>query len=347
MITESDVRWAYKYYLGRAPDDRAAIEYHMAVHGWDRDKLRRAFFNSQEAANQEYFPISTGEWCLWRPGKPKVVIAGNCMGTNLARAAAAQADISVYGFDVLNFPDKEDDLLVYLDEADFIVLPILGEDFGQLESSRARERYGAKIAFYSLPFFKGVHPDLTYLGDRGSRIRSPIGDYHSGVVLRDFLNDVPMQHCLDNFCRTGLNALRPKEIYRTSRDEFLRREANADIRIGDWFFRQIRKTPLLYTINHPTAEVFLEITRRGLRHFGLRCTKPVPSLVQNTLSANVIWPVYRDVAQEVGLRYHSEPLFYADNHAMPLAEFVWRSYELYNRADRDELRAQATERGVP
>lgn len=345
MITPSDVRWAYKYYLGRNPDDAAAVEYHTSFHGHDRDRMRAAFFNSAEAVAQAYFPIPQGEWCLWRTGKPRVVVSGNCMGINIARAVAAIADVSVYGFDVLNFPDREDELIPFLDEADFILFPVLGADFPRLNVDAMRSRYGSKAVFYRLPFFEGIHPDVTYLGQRGARLRSPLSEYHSRVVLRALADGVSARECVEQYPQR-LAALDPRAVFARSEAEFRRREADADLRIADWFFRTIRKQPLMYTVNHPTSDVFLEFARRAMAHFGIRVADANPALVQNTLSGNTVWPVYREVARTLRLRYGTEPVYYSDNVAMGLPELVWRSYEIYERSGIEHVLDLARERGA-
>lgn len=345
MITEADIRWAYKYLLGRAPDSADAVDYHLRAHGTDREKLWGAFFGA-EGLDRVANPTSLAEFIVWKPDRPKLVVAGNCQGPNLARAAAGLADVSIYGFDILNFPDRQSDLVQLLDDADHIVLPLLGEEFGPLESGVAKQTYGDKVRFFSLPFFEGVHPDITYLGQRGERIRSPVGDYHSKIVLRAFLAGLTVWQCLDRFSDGALLELDPKKIFSQSRDEFLRREQHADLRLGKWFFKTIKQRPLLYTINHPTADVFIELARQAFVQFDIPYVVPHAMLTQITLSANTIWPVHGSIARKLGLRYSTGDMIYTEHYAMDLPEFIRRAYAFYTRAGHDEVALAARERGV-
>ena len=59
----------------------------------------------------------------------------------------------------------------------------LGERFGEISTLKLKAVAKAKVFTITNLFFSGFHPDITYLGSMGKRILSPLGDYHSKIVL--------------------------------------------------------------------------------------------------------------------------------------------------------------------
>ena len=344
MITESELRWASQFYLGRPPDSPEAVAYFLGSHGSSAASLQAAFLETPEVRRQKHPPASIASFCVWRPGRPRIAVAGHCNATNMGRVIASMADVSVYAFDPVNCPQPEEQLLPYLDDADLLLMPRLGAEFAPLDVPGLRARYGNKTLFYNLPVFEGLHPDLTYLGPRGVRVDSPIGHYHSKIAVQAYLDGLDLRQCLDRFAAGAVMALQPREIFAASRAEFYRRETDMDIRIADWFFRTVKKRPLMYTVNHLTSETMIEIARLALRRFGIDHQVPAPMLVQNTLASSVIWPVYPKVARSLGLKYSTAPVIHVDHYTMPMQEFLLRSYDIFTRTDRERLEQTARDR---
>lgn len=346
MTTPSDVRWAYKYYLGRDPEDAGVIDFYVEATKGLIDTLRGALFDSEEAQENAGCFSPQGEFCIWRPGRKKILIIGNCIGPNLGRTLAAMADASIYAIDILRTAATPLAISPFIDDADYVLAPNLGEEFGLLAGKALRDRLGDRLAFYTLTFFAGVHPDVTYLGVRGKRFHSPLGDYYSRIVVRSFVRNQSSNDCRRLFLDSSLAEGDYRRAYAESVEEYLRREGDSDIRISDWLFKEIRQQPLLYTVNHPTTAVLTEIARNACLWFGLGWVLPVPVLTSNDLSRDIIWPVHRVVAMQVGLEYSTQDVFWVNRYVMDLDEFIWRSYRLYANQDRQEFAAAAATRGL-
>ena len=346
MTTSSDVRWAYKYFIGREPENHTIVDYYMTSTQEGLELLKRALFTSDEAKHWSGVPSPHGEFCVWRPGRPRIMVIGNCIGPNLGRAMGAMLDASIYAIDILNFLEKQPIVLSYLDDADFIVAPILGPEFNAMAAGELKKRLGNKLAFYELVYFGGVHPDVTYLGQRGYRVLSPLGDYHSKAVVKSFLSGFSKEDCKKRFADELQNSSKHKRLFQDSKEEYFRRESAVDIKIGDWLFDMILQRPLLYTINHPTADVLIEIAKGVSLRFDLNFHDVEPNMIPNDLSRNVTWPVHEAVASAIGLNYHTSDVFWMDRYMMDLEEFIWRSFEIYSGHDPVNLQTAASLRGL-
>lgn len=334
-----DVELAYRYHFGRPPENEAVVQHHMTAHAHDPAELRRALLESPEWSGvARNVTAANDAFCVWRPGQPKIIVLGNCQGPGIGRAIASLADFSVLGLDILNVSLDQPALLRLLAGADRLLAPVLSERFGPLHSERVRDHFGGRVRLYSLPYFRGIHPDTVYLGEWGNRIQSPLGDYHSAVVVRSFLDGLSSRECVDRFS-AGLTRLNPKAAFRRSAEELRRREAAVDIRIADWLLATIRRKPCLYTINHPTSDLFVGIAETFLAELGHRPTKTPGALLGNVLAGGVIWPVHAVIAQALGLRYATGDVFQSGSTILDLDEYVTRAYQLYDPIERGALQA--------
>lgn len=338
----SDVHWGFRYYLARPVESTATVEAHTEF-----ADLRQALYSSKEACETYSKKVPRSEFCMWRRNRPKIGILSNCQGPEIARAVASIADVSVYGLEVMLTKNASaSKFLELLDGCDYILSARMSDEWDLFGTSAMKARYGSRLVTYTPVYYLGLHPDITYIGKTLLRIPSPVGDYHSRIILSHFLGDRPVEAALAQFSASGFANLNYLQIATGSEREYYDREQLSDLKTAKWFFENLHREPLLYSLNHPTPVLTQQIARTFLEHVGIECKSINANLTPSGLSSNIIWPIHSFWADALGLDYQSSDVFHTSMYAMDLEEFAWRSYEIYRRVDRATLAEDAAARGV-
>ncbi|HWX48968.1 MAG TPA: WcbI family polysaccharide biosynthesis putative acetyltransferase [Roseomonas sp.] len=349
----TDVDWAWQHHLGRRPgaeETAAALE----AAGGDAAALHEAAFSHPEAVARATLPPMQPAWKfhLWRPGAARLLVLGNCQAPNLARAVGwlSQREVSIAGLDITAFRRNREEFLRAAEGADVILAPATSAaEFAEISVEALRGAGRAEVVPYVPVHFAGLFPDITYLGARGERVLSPIGDYNSRIVVRSFLRGLDPAACLAAFNVETYAEQGHFAAFAAAEREWERRESRlgADgLSLRAWFFAEIRERPLLYSTNHPTGDFFAEFARQFGRRIGLPCATGSSHGCPNTLAYGATWPIPAELAAHHGLRY-STPLVWSNNaYLLGAEEFVWRSYRIYARHDRAVLEEAARSRGI-
>lgn len=236
---------------------------------------------------------------------------------------------------------------LFADESDDPVFSFhLSANLGRLETTALRARLGDRLHIFSNLYFSGLHPDITYLGRMGDRNVGYFGDYHSKLALFAFVTGRSEEDCLALFNGKTYELIGYFDAYEASANELLARDNVCDIKFGQQFLDMVRRGPCLYTINHPSGEVFVELANTLAARAGIPYVKFPPSFVQNHLSTNYIWPIYNEIAERHGLAYRVPQSFIhaqaGSARSDDLESFVRGSYAGYATADRNALHAELT-----
>ncbi|QDG39807.1 hypothetical protein FJN14_15650 [Alteromonas mediterranea] len=218
----------------------------------------------------------------------------------------------------------------------------LGERFGEIATQKIKATAKAKVFTITNLFFAGFHPDITYLGSMGKRILSPLGDYHSKIVLNSFTSGFSEEETIALFNEKTYKDLGFFEEYNKSKNELLARDKFSDIQFGEEFLQLVSSKPSLYTMNHPTPDVLYKFTCRLCEHAGITYSEFPPDFFNNYLSNAAWWPVYKEIAE-----YHkvnvSLPMIFKQpdsrgGNVLSLTQFVVRSYMRYNEVGTETIK---------
>jgi len=218
----------------------------------------------------------------------------------------------------------------------------LSEQFGSLATANLRPALDGRLATFTNIHFYGLHPDITYLGAMKKRVTGYFGDYHSKIVLFAYATGRSATDAVALFKGKVFGQLGFYEAFAASAGELRQREAACDIKFAEVFLQMVRNEPCLYTVNHPSGSVFLELAAMLAAHRGLKFARHNAAFFQNHLSNTYVWPVYREIAEEHGLPYRSvqhfvRPAVGRGRRGFDLAEFVGGSYAHYDRTDKAEF----------
>lgn len=219
-------------------------------------------------------------------------------------------------------------------EEDVLILTFhLGEEWDEYATSNLRQRFD-KVFTISNLHFSGLHPDVTYLNEVGARFTSPIGDYHSKLILYAVTNGLSEQQCLELFTAKNFEQLGYFGEFERSKNILSEREQMVDLKFADKFFDLLTQHPALYTFNHPTAFIFHAWTVEICRQLNFDYANKDFSLESNFLANNTWYPVYPEVARHHGLKYPGNYLFKQPQHMggkfMDFKEFIAQSYAAYS-----------------
>lgn len=274
-----------------------------------------------------------------------IVILANCQNQEIANMFNMM--INMENFIVKNFyhemiNNNPDNLKNEFEIADIIITQPLSEKFGYFATDNIKNIYPSKCLVIPNLFFRGYFPELTYAGEEGKRLPSPIGEYHhAGIIagwemglvqneLYRFLNS-------ENFyLETGLRDALKKSI-----KELINREKVCDITISDFILNNYKSKPLFYTVNHPTGALIYELAIRILKKLEIE-RREIPNYMFRTSLVNAtIFGINPTYANIVGLEFE-QSIFVQTNRlggkSYDLLTYIKESYKLYQNVNTIEIR---------
>ena len=275
-----------------------------------------------------------------------VMLVANCHCLPLADAFALCVPGVRTDFIDVNFAQTADNLAkiagLAASKAEIVFTQMISERLGSVATSILRRQLGVSgVVTFTNIHFTGLHPDITYLGGMGQRLQSPLGDYHSKLVLFSYASQRSLKDCLALFTGPTYERIGYFTAFEQSAGELLARDVALDVRFAEAFITMARKVPTLYTINHPTGTVFLALANALASYAGLPFLPWEPAMFQNHLSINYIWPVYNEIAEHNQLAFRTPLVFVRkgqrDSRVATLREFVSGCYAAYAEADFSQM----------
>lgn len=278
------------------------------------------------------------------PERPVVVIA-SCQGHLLCKALRLLApglQVEHVHTGTLQSPDGVEALAGRLAEFDSVfTVPLGDERFGAVGYPVIRERHPCVEMFPTISF-QGYHPDCVYVGN--GKVKSPIGGYHSALVLLGYLEGLRAKETCSLFNRDVYRSAGYFDEYQASRGALLHRLGVMSEPMQGVLARWERRGAFMHTINHPRLFVLVDLARALLRAVGapLAPIDPELHLVDNFPDGEV-WPVYPEIASRFGIA--GELYFKRDKKliaagrstVVDLETFVDESFEIYSEAAREDL----------
>lgn len=228
----------------------------------------------------------------------KLGLLGNCQ-VDVYRtllAATRARDLEVHTVEVWRHkPDQFAALAEQLLSCDVLVTQPLSDAYGALSTSTMRTKARQLVVVQNI-FFQGYHPDCTYLGPMGARLKSPVGDYHSECVHAVWQSGGTVADAVAAI--EHYDPSRVLAIFERSAREFEVREAGVDVKIGSHVLDPQKGHGRLFTFNHPTLELHRLYLDAILRHVGLQLTLAHCS---DPLLLHTRWPIYPSARTALGL----------------------------------------------
>lgn len=201
----------------------------------------------------------------------------------------------------------------------------------------------------------GFHPDCAYVHVQGKAVDSPIGAYHSVLVLWGFLHGLSVQATRALFNAQVYRHVEFFDLHAAGTHHLVSKGRQCSMPVHRWLAAWQESGVWMHTINHPKPQVLADVALHCLAQLGITGMADARDVVDDELARSPCWPVYPEVAQALGLRTPGRYAFKgahrpADQgksvHYMGLDAFIQASFALYARyapgdLQCDRLQAQA------
>lgn len=310
-VSRDDVSWAYRTFLGRAPENEQVVTDHMR-HPSVR-ALVQTFIDSpeyqrrqQQAASPGAAASATGHAIrrgALRPDGPVVLVNGNCQAPGIANVLAASTGVGeAIPLTTLNLSDevRRAQLEALAPRLDLWIVNPTHRLAREVFEERARP--GARLLTVPELRFNAFHPDVCYAGRRGSTQLTQ-QHYNSAIVVWAYRRGLAPERTCRLFDTATFEALGYFDQWSRSvaalRDTFDKSDLSAAF--PTLMQRWQRMGCFMHSPNHPHIAGLAELARAVAQRAGIEVFEaPVPGEVVDGL-VNTIWPVYPEIAAHLGL----------------------------------------------
>ncbi|WBO60419.1 MULTISPECIES: WcbI family polysaccharide biosynthesis putative acetyltransferase [unclassified Acidocella] len=261
----------------------------------------------------------------------RLALFANCQAWPLYLLLSSLTDLSeVYCLDINGYGSPEfrqaaDKALAGSEDLTIVTHP-LSDHFGEYATAQLRLNY--RVLTTTNIYFNGLHPDITYVGGFQQRVPSPMGDYHSKIVLASFLHSLSEDECLAKFTTETYQRAGFFDTYHTACEELLARDEGIDIKFASQFIDKIPRQPALFSMNHVSISLLRDQAKEIAAAIGAKWMDFPIEYLLNPMSSGPWWPIYPEIAERHNLSYRTpfafklsdqEPLF-------SLEKFICQSY---------------------
>lgn len=198
----------------------------------------------------------------------------------------------------------------------------------QSEVPKAKvERIGSHV---QLPIitFRGYHPDLIYLHNRGRPLGGPISHYHSAIAFACYLQGIGPKEATSYYNGQFFERCGYHDIWSGERDRLIAEFAAAGLDIRRHFLDWGRGSAFMYSYNHPRIRPLYDMASALLESLDLppRRSDLIP---HDNLANSAIFAIYPEIGENVGVQGQYEFRAAGNYRSIGLAEYIDRCFALY------------------
>lgn len=190
-------------------------------------------------------------------------------------------------------------------------------------------RPNAEALLFPVAWFNAYNPDMIYLHDeQGKKLRSPLTEYHSRIIVEAFNRDAPEREAL-SLLEAPTDPASAMLNVDACLAELRRREANLDLTVADEIAQSFQEKRLFYTINHPTAVLQCSLANTILKRLGLASLRERNKKKRMHQLNEVQWPINIGTYQGLELNFERPAVFAFDGKVISAENFVKDAYAFY------------------
>ena len=271
----------------------------------------------------------------------RILVVGTCQAPEVGRCMQVllpRAEVEFHEWVTLERRARFAALAERLPDFDIVFAQPQGQErYAALSDEVLRDR-ARRLNFFPIVSFTGLHPDCVYLP---GNLAGPMGEYHSALVVAAYRMGIPEHEVPPLFNALVFSALGYFSEASISRTYFLESAARLGYDLADAFDGWMASGAFLHTLNHPKPLVIETLAQQALAKEGVEAGTPPSKMPASHLAQGETWPVYPEIAHRLG--FEGDMLFLprqvgsARRKAMPLEEFVARSYALYASVPQERL----------
>jgi hypothetical protein len=182
--------------------------------------------------------------------------------------------------------------------------------------------------------FDAYHPDLCTVIARGAMLDSPLGSFHSMIVLAAYQAGYDVEATRRFFRRDVFERSGYFARWEIERDQLLKSFADQGLDISGCFRIWSRGDCFMYGINHSKARPIHDIAQLYLEKCGIEPnqTDLVPA---DVMTAGACYPVYPEIAEVYGVRGSYMFKVPQDYRQISLEQFIEQSFAIYAKLAPD------------
>lgn len=188
-------------------------------------------------------------------------------------------------------------------------------------------------------FFMGFHPDVAFPSSAaGERRELPMGNANSAILLAAWRDGLSVKEAVSLFRDEVYDSLGYYDAFAVSRDLLIRECASAGFDVVPLIARWMADGPFVYLPLHPKIGPLNDATMALLDGAGLLAESEKREAPDDDLARNIIWPVYPEIAQRLGIPgdyvFRPKQQKHAPERSQPLDldSFVERTFACYAEA---------------
>lgn len=226
-----------------------------------------------------------------------VTVIGNCQVQGFSSSISAMLPAAnVYAINI-GLKKEIQEIQPHIESSEIIFI----QPNSVNELNKYKINANTKIVLFPNVTFSAFHPDIAYFMHNGAVVQSPIGAYHSSLILYGWKNNWSAEETRSLFCSKIYQHLGFFSHLEPAR-EALRKEGDAcEIPIHDWVERWLQRGCFMYSINHPKLFVLADIAEAALKKTGFNVVRYAAEFVYDNLQNTTVWPVYTEIAERFGL----------------------------------------------
>jgi hypothetical protein len=274
----------------------------------------------------------------------KIVSFGNCQAEGMGRCAAAALGLDakfVHPSKVHYNPQLLVEALINAD----IVFATREITFPQAqEAAAAAGRADLLLIPTPTIYFSGFHPDVVFPSSAaGDRQDLPMVNANSAILLAAWREGLELDAAISLFRGEVFEALGYYDFFGMATDAFVEECAVDGLDVQPLIPAWMEQGPFVYVPNHPRIHVLRDLAMMQLQRHQLHDGSLAADFaVEDPLARNLIWPVYPEIADRLGVpgdyifrtkRRPGAPT--ADAAPIDLRTFAERTYTCYGRAAPD------------
>jgi GSCFA family/Polysaccharide biosynthesis enzyme WcbI len=216
----------------------------------------------------------------------EIAVVGNCQSYPLALCLMAMApDVAARAIVANRTTEITDDLTA----CDLVFTTLL--DDARLED--VIPQLTGRVFQYPRITYTAFTPDSVYATSAGKMIKSPVGDYHSSLIVYAWLHGLSVRETKALFCTSVFERLSFAQHQGLSRALMLREGEKIGFPMAPLLDKWQAGGRFMHSVNHPRLLVMADIARVLAERSGINAQMTRPEdYVADPLMSSCVWPVY-------------------------------------------------------
>ena len=269
----------------------------------------------------------------------KIALIGNCQVRSYWRIltdALNSPTIRILDFSTPESRQEEvrKEFCASIENFDYVFTQVNGLSFTRPEDIQAQVSHSCAVIKVCNFYFRGLHPDLCYLGKFGNRVGW--NDYNSLTCLNGFKKGLSPGQVVTQLGKGEVGDDKIMNAWSDSIAELGERDNACDFPGSLLVDTSSRLYQAFYTINHPHIRLLQDYIYNILSVLDIGYARSLYDWTDDPLSF-LQYPVYDFWARINGLQYRTAQSLRIHASFFSLEEFFLKSYQAYEKVALDDL----------